>query len=206
MDALLNNKFFTTPACDRVRQCLLHGIQIPCTKAASADEDSYTNMRQHSASNAYDDDIYPSNDSFKDNFSNPLAHHGQQQPASSPKKPISGSLKGKAIAPDPYLVRDQPTAFSRVNLDLSLSGEWRRMYNRVGACFGARPGPAAAPVMAAQGGAEAASSSTAMTAGSDRDGAFALPQTTVTLGGVVMLLSVTGCFAGYTYYTAHKKR
>jgi hypothetical protein len=196
MDALLNNKFFTTPACDRVRQCLLHGIQIACTKPATEDSDS--SMRQHSASNAYDDDIYPSNDSFKDNFSNPLAHHGQSLP--SPKKPTSSSAKGKTVQ-DPYLVRDQPTTFSKVNLDLSLSAEWRRMYNRVGACFGARP---AAPVKTKQEESEGDSTSSEVSTG--REGAFALPQTTVTLGGVVMLLGVTSCFAGYSYYTAHKKR
>lgn len=194
MDAILNNRFFQATGSERIRQCLLHGAAIPCTKPASTDRETGDdfNLRGGRSSSLFDGDIYPEHESVADD-SNPLAHH----PAASPPPKLSVSTTTSTaaalvVAPkDPYAVHDYPTVLGNVRLDLSLSADWRRAYQSLASVFGTTK---AVSVKANDDGKSSEAG---------KDGA---PVHTVTLGGVTMLLAVAGSFAGYGYYVSRKKR
>jgi hypothetical protein len=176
MDAILNNRCFTGAPSDRVRQCMLHGTAIPCTKPADVD------VRPDRASSAYDGDIYPVHEGV-DNDANPLAHHsGSALPSSVTK----GSATSLVPTGDPNAVYDQNTVWNSVGVDFSLSGQWRRIYCGVAQTLWFLPIAHEVKV--------------------EEDNVVAQqPVQNITLGGAALLLGVAGSFAAYAYHATQRK-
>ncbi len=93
-----------------------------------------------------------------------------------------------------YLVNDEPTQLAKVNVDLSFSAPWRSAYNNVLGVLGYARND---KEVAKAGEKTSRPSPLAL-------GAPATSVSTVGLGGAVMLLGVTSCFAGYAYYQRKK--
>jgi len=194
MDTLLANKFLDQESCEPVKQCLLYGTPIPCTGLPSIDESAAVNQTFDFAS--ADEDFYPQkSDSVK--AANPLARMQTPSPVKnvSEKKRISLRLPPSlAGCSDVYLVNDEPTQLAKVKVDLSFSAPWRSAYNNVLGVLGY-----------ARNDKDVAKASEKTSRPSPL--ALGTPVTsvsTVGLGGAVMLLGVTTCFAGYAYYQRKK--
>lgn len=215
MDALLNNKFLTGSNSERVKQCLLHGHAIPSTRVSDGILSASVSMRTYSTVDGYDGDLYPRRDSVL-NDTNPLSQHEsnlsspkqQQLPSSqsssfilqSPQKYNFTSLNedDEENSLDPYLVKDEPTKFQKISFDFNISTEWRRTYDRISRVFGGLN-----------------TKSTTITGTSEDEIITAMsvlsPTTTtgnskISLTGMVLLVSVSSCFAGYAYYTTKKMK
>ena len=218
MDALLNSKFLTGSNSERVKLCLLHGHAIPSTRVSDGIFSASVSMRTYSTVDGYDGDLYPRRDSVL-NDTNPLSQH--ESNLSSPKQELPSSQSSSFILQspqkynstslnedeeenslDPYLVKDEPTEFQKISFDFNISTEWRRTYDRISRVFG---------------GLNTKSTTTGTGTSEDEiitSLSVLSPTTTTTttgnskisLTGMVLLVSVTSCFAGYAYYTTKKMK
>lgn len=181
---MLSNKFLDLECCERVKQCLLYGTPIPYVRLPK--ESSTIHFTLPSDPFA-EDSIYPNHDDV-DNDSNPLAsmHPTHSAAKCSPAK----TAVLKSGSKDIYVVKDGPTALTKVGVDFSLSTDWRGAYYSVMGVFGVRR------------------------ASGDADRAPEAPLVLntepfvhrVPLMGAAFLLSVTAAFGGYAYYSTRRKR
>lgn len=191
MNALLANKFLDQVSSEPVKSCLLYGTPIPCTGllegSGSADSADGSAINASLDFASADDDFYPHGEDKPLNDTNPLFSPTSGKPlprTGSAKSPSAKHVQGQGQTADPFLVRDEPTTLTKVNVDLSLSAPWRSTYCKI---LGALGYP--------QHDAKACVAPTTTLAGVH----------TVGLGGAAVLLGVTGCFAGYAFYTRKRR-